>query len=399
MNTVPPSVLVSVVILVTVVTVGRWLLVNETAADRLINRAWSWDLLGLLLSGIASAAHSPDLGRRLFLGGGLMAVGNIYGLARLVDGSDTETARRRQRRYDATSAAAAISVIIGAPLVHGALPMEYTEFIWALTAVPMAFSGFLVGRACLRELRIAGSSTKERITYTALLAFSVYWSVSSVIALVRSIAGTPPSNPGAVWAVLAFLMLAAVTLLTAIPLITALLARAGWDRTGRACRRLRPLWLDLTAAVPEVVLFHDDSLPGESASRLYRMTVEIWDALLHLKPYLPISPERGIRTEIDNDVRGYAFQLAQAVRAKRDGAGPALEFPARSVARAEPRGRAAELRYLLELAHEWPKAAAGQPARSGNRCVHLVRRASRDPHRVGSRARVLLRVVPRAPRL
>ncbi|MBF6297694.1 hypothetical protein IU459_09070 [Nocardia amamiensis] len=399
MNTVPPSVMVSVVVLVTVVTVGRWLLVNETATDRLINRAWSWNLLGLLLSGIASAAHSPDLGRRLFLGGGLMAVGKIYGLARLVDGVDTETAHRRQRRYDAMSAAAAISVVIGEPVVRGALPMEYTEFIWALTAVPMAFSGFLVGRACLRELRIAGSSTKERITYTALLAFSVYWSVSSVIALVRSIAGTPPSDPGAVWAVLAFLMLAVVTLLTAIPLITALVARAGWDRTGRACRRLRPLWRDLTAVVPEVVLFHDDSLPRASASRLYRMTVEIWDALLHLKPYLPIAPECGAPAEIGNDLRGYALQLAQAVRAKREGAGPALEFPARSVTQTEPRGRAGELQYLLELAHEWRKAAAGRPDRSGNRCVHLVRRASRDPHRVGSRAGVLLRVVPRATRL
>ncbi|WP_040774281.1 MAB_1171c family putative transporter [Nocardia pneumoniae] len=358
MNTVPVSILVSVVVLAAVVTAGRWLLVNETAADRLINRAWSWNLLGLLLYGVTSAAHCPDLGRRLFLGGGLMAVGNIFGLARLVDGADTETARRRQRRYDAASAAAAISVFIGEPVVHGALPMEYTEFIWAMTAVPMAFSGFLVGRAAFRELRIGDSSTKERLTYTALLAFSVYWSVSSVIALVRSIAGTPPSEPGRVWAVLAFLMLAVVTLLTAIPLITVLLARAGWDRTGRACRRLRPLWLDLTAAVPEVVLFDDYSLPGESASRLYRMTVEIWDALLHLKPYLPMPAERGAPAEIDNDVRGYALRLAQAVRAKRDGRGPTPDLPARSVAQAQPRDRAAELRYLLELAHEWPKAAA-----------------------------------------
>ncbi|WP_373862755.1 DUF6545 domain-containing protein [Nocardia amamiensis] len=52
--------------------------------------------------------------------------------------------------------------------------------------------------------------------------------------------------------VAAFLGLLIITLLTAIPLVIAVLARARWDQPGVHCRRLHPLWRDLTTAVPEV---------------------------------------------------------------------------------------------------------------------------------------------------
>lgn len=357
MNAVPASVLMSVAVFVGLMTMGRWLLVNKTSTDRLINRAWSWTLVAILLYEAASALHRPDLARCLYLGGTLMALASFYGLAQLLDGADPASARRRQRRYDSISAAVVISPILGTLVIHGAFGIHYAEVVWTLSAFPGAFSGFLLGRACVRELRVAGSSISEKLTYAALLAFSIYWSASFVSMLGRSLAGMKPSETGTVWAVVAFLMQFAITMLTAIPLVTVLLARAGWDRTGRTCRRLRPLWRDLTAAVPEVVLLGDHSAPGEPASRLYRMTVEIWDALLHLKPFMPECPDPGPPAECDNEMRGYARQVARAVRAKCAGNPPAATFPARRAVQ-EPRDREAELRYLLELAHEWPKAIA-----------------------------------------
>ncbi|WP_461027878.1 MAB_1171c family putative transporter, partial [Streptomyces sparsus] len=50
-------------------------------------------------------------------------------------------------------------------------------------------------------------------------------------------------------------------------------------------RRLRPLWSDLTAAVPEVVL-HERLLRRELRLRLHRRVVEIRDALLALQPHV-----------------------------------------------------------------------------------------------------------------
>ncbi|MBF6297692.1 hypothetical protein IU459_09060 [Nocardia amamiensis] len=354
MNAVPASVVLSVVVFVALMTVGRWLLVNETSTDRLINRTWSWDVAAILLYQAAVELHRPDLGRSLYLGAALMGIASFYGMARLLDGADPGSARRRQRRYDSISAVVAISLILGTLVVRGAFGIDYTEAVWMLSAVPAAFCGFHLGRACIRELRAEGSPTRERLTYAALFAFSIYWSASFAIMIGRAVAGTPPSESGTAAAVVAYLIQSVLTLLTAIPLVTVLLARTGWDRTGRTCRRLRPLWRDLTAAVPEVVLRDDRLTPLDPDSRQYRMTVEIWDALLHLKPYVS---ESASPVAIESDVHGYARQLARAVRAKRAGNAPAAAFPARGAV-LEPRDREGELRYLLELAHEWPKAVA-----------------------------------------
>ncbi|MFE7744922.1 MAB_1171c family putative transporter [Nocardia sp. NPDC057455] len=358
MNAVPTPVLLSVVVFVALMTTGRWLLVDETATDRLINRTFSWNLVGLLLYEVAVALHRPDLGPRVYLCGGLMALASFYGLARLLDGAETAAVHRRQRRYDATAVAVAVSLIVATPILQWAWRIDYVEVVWTLSALPGGVCALLFGRACVRELRSGGVSVREKLIFAMLLAFAIYWLISMTIMIVRALAGTPPSEPGKMWAVAAVLMFSAITLLTMIPLVAALLARAGWDRAGRACRRLRPLWRDLTAVVPEVVLTEDLSAPREATSQLYRMTVEIWDALLHLKPYAPGSP-----AGIDTDARRYALQVALAVRAKRGGSTPASGVAA-GAAQAEARNRTAEFRFLLELARAWPEAVAAVDYRS-----------------------------------
>jgi hypothetical protein len=119
-----------------------------------------------------------------------------------------------------------------------------------------------------------------------------------------------------------------------------------------------PLWRESTTAVPEVVLLGDPSAPREPASQLYRMTVEIRDALLHLKPYAPGAQEFGAPSSSADEVRAYALRVAWAVRAKRHGNAPAPATSARGDAQAARRDRAAELRFLIRLAREWPRTVA-----------------------------------------
>ncbi|MFI7671158.1 MAB_1171c family putative transporter [Nocardia sp. NPDC049526] len=342
MNSVPVAPVVVIVGFVAAITIGRWFLVDETLSDRLINRALAWDLVGLLVFICVGRLGRAHLALDLFTIFGALAVANVFGFARLLDGTDARTAARRQRTYDGIAAAAGCVVLVG--MLAGR--EDWGPTVWSLTAVPTAWSGLLMTRACVRELRTAETPVKERLTYGALLFVAVYAVVSTVVSLVRTANGTRPDEPGLIWAIGTYATLVLLTALIAIPLWNALLARAELDRAGHCCRRLRPLWQALTDAVPEVVLAPPSS---GSASLLYRMTVEIRDALVQLRPYAP-------DVEAHTDIREYARCIAWAVQAKAAG-GPPVRASGRATAFAL-RDRADELRHLLDLAAEWPRARA-----------------------------------------
>ncbi|MEV4240099.1 MAB_1171c family putative transporter [Nocardia sp. NPDC049737] len=341
MNSLPVAPVVAVLGFVAAITIGRWFLVADTLSDQLINRALAWDLVGLLIFICVGRLGRADLALDLFTIFGALAVANVFGFARLLDGGDARTAVRRQRTYDRTALASGCVVLVGIVASH----LDWGLTIWSLTTVPTALSGMLMTRACVRELRAAGLTVQERLTYGALLIVAVYAAISTVVSLVRMTNGTRPDEQGLIWSIGTYATLFLLTALIAIPLWNALLARAELDRAGRRCRRLRPLWQALTDAVPEVVLARPS---GGSASRLYRMTVEIRDALVRLRPYAPDA-------EAHTDIREYARCIAHAVQAKAAG-----ESPAMSSGRATPalRDRTDELRYLLDMAAEWPKAHA-----------------------------------------
>ncbi|MEV0031855.1 MAB_1171c family putative transporter [Nocardia sp. NPDC050793] len=138
---------------------------------------------------------------------------------------------------------------------------------------------------------------------------------------------------------------------SAIPLISTLITRLGHDRTGRYLRRLQPLWTDLTAAVPEVVLATTaDRRPPDPAIRLHRMTMEIRDSLLHLRRYVSLD-------DADyQDPQVYTRRIAEAIVVKTAGR-PPVDSPAKPKNRAQPgvRDLNAELHELLALAHAWPQ--------------------------------------------
>lgn len=354
MNSVPAWLVLSIGVFAAIVTVGRWFFANSTSMDRLINRLFSWELAGFLLHGVVTAAGAADLAQRVFIGCGLMAGAQAYGFARLLfDGTARYEARRRQRVYDTIAAVAAGSVLLAEPVLDHLLPFSWSTGVWTASQVFAAVSGLLILRVCVRELRKGDLVIRETLLYSALLLLAGYWVAGSLIGSVRTVSGAPPSEPGAAWVVVILVNFFLLTMLISVRLVDVLLARAGWDRAGRHCRRLGPMWQDLTTAVPEVVLPPEDSASQDSAYRRYRMTVEIWDALLQLRPYVPdLAEGAAIRPMFDDDRKGYARLMATAARAKAQGA---VASPRRPIdAAPRPPDRSSELRMLLGLAREWP---------------------------------------------
>ncbi|OBH00701.1 hypothetical protein A5696_15160 [Mycobacterium sp. E2699] len=158
-----------------------------------------------------------------------------------------------------------------------------------------------------------------------------------------------------------------VYLFGAVPLATRLLCYLGLDPTSRAWKKLEPLRLSMITAVPESRFNpdHGDHRFQKTSLQLHQTVIEIRDAILQLRPYFrDIAPDTlaGLLEahSVPADERGaatYAFQLANAVRAKTTGAQPespdlALIVRSRSTSLDE------EAADLLSLAKWWTPACA-----------------------------------------
>ncbi|WP_338772002.1 MAB_1171c family putative transporter [Nocardia vulneris] len=354
MNSAPPVFTTVVVVFVLAIICGRWWLVNETFTDRLINRALSWDIVAVFGYWLLAVLGYPDLGQRVFMAIGFLALSNTFGFIVLLDGARLETTWRRQRGYDAVAISVGLVVLVVAvggemdlfpPAAQG---VYWDGSLWMAIDLAIAAIAVVLGRACIRELRVAASTTREKLTYWPLLAVGCYAGSASVYRTLHTLSGASPQDMGTAWVVGSFAALAMVAVLISMPLADALLARAGLDQAGRCCRRLHPLWRDLTTAVPEVVLPLDQTEQPGSSARLYRMTVEIRDALLHLKQFAPDPAVAEFA-----DLGAYARDIAAAARLKLHGNPPApqprfVQFPVGD--------RSTELRTLLALSREWTTA-------------------------------------------
>ncbi|MGK8520616.1 DUF6545 domain-containing protein [Nocardia asteroides] len=291
---------------------------------------------------VANVGGEAALGQQLFMSLGVFPLAYSYGFAKLLDGASPEGLGARQRRYNAFAAlfalvtwVCAVSERLGADLRSA---LDWEGLLWSVSGLFTGCIGVLFARACVRELRLGAPALWERLTYSALLVFGLYCLVSTTAGIIQVMGGVAPGSPGLGWAVASILAVGILAALVSIPLLEALMMRAGLDRDARYCRRLRPLWRDLTTAVPEVVLSQRHS---ESASRLYRMTVEIQDALVLLRQYAPTSLNQQVAAG-----RHQAVRVASAARLEQCGA----------IAPAAPGDHADQLRYLLDLARRWPRA-------------------------------------------
>ncbi|WP_039800347.1 MAB_1171c family putative transporter [Nocardia araoensis] len=346
---IPAPIAIPLIAFVAVVVLGRRIVLHHAIVDRLLNRAMLWGTATLVLLERGFAPAIGSLLHQLSMATLLMEVAGLYGAARLWSGADPVSASARQRVYDlAGLAGGAIILAVGSPArqegrLLGQAADWPTAVVWSILWLPLFAAGRLAWRAALRELRSDESTPAERIVYATLLATLVAGSAGLVVSAVRLATPGPAADPAlARWAAPTFAASTLGAALLAVPLIAWLRAHTGWDRAGRYCRRLRPLWRDLTAAVPEVVLEPDIHLNGSEA-RLVRMTVEIRDALMHLRHYLPAETS-------DAD---YAEQVMRAIAAKTNGAAVTprpLDQPVRL-----PAGDIhSDLRLLLALARRWP---------------------------------------------
>lgn len=379
---------------VSIVLAGRWWLLRDNDVDRLINRALSAALAGLLLREgwfehlltlllPFSDADTVNVARQLSFGAILLTVSGIYGIAQLWAGADTEQIWQRQRRYDLVALGATIIILIaGTPARREDQLIDQTlgwpaVVAWTAFYLPLAATAVLVGRVSVREMRTADDTTtwRERAVYLLVLGIAVGIGIDSIatpIVTAREVltgqgSGDPEMHTKAWTFFLATLFAAAAV---ALPLVSTTLVRTGWDRTGRYCRRLQPLWQDLTAAVPEIVLDlpRDEHGRVEPATRLHRMMIEIRDALLNLRRYsqdeenfAPADPQLAVRT------------IASAIIAKQAGEQPSLRTTSpRPHIHSGPRDLTAELRELLALAEAWSHAQDLPNARGDNPIRPLV---------------------------
>jgi hypothetical protein len=352
MNSAPPLLVTAFAVFVGLVAVGRWLLVNESSTDQLLNRALAWDIGAVVLFGCTAGLGHPELGQRLFLGVSVMVLSKCIGFARLLDDADLRVAEERQRTYDRGAIVFGIVVVLLAVADEFGLRLhrvvDWEAILWAATGPYVFWIGMLFARVGLRELLGGVSTSRERLTYSALLFLGCYIMGSTIYTFMMTATGTVPGRPGTIMAVASLVAVTVFVLLIAVPLFEALLLYARLDLDSRRCRRLNPLWRDLTEVVPEVVLHAHR--PRDSSSRLYRMTVEIRDALMHLKQFMPdADATRG------NDISTFALRIAEAVHRRRSGmptfnSSVAVHLPADD--------RAAELRNLLALSRAWPHARA-----------------------------------------
>ncbi|WP_330249641.1 hypothetical protein OG874_25385 [Nocardia sp. NBC_00565] len=354
-----------------VIVAGRLILVRDTFIDRSLNRGLLWSIAALLLFRCTPVMSITSLPNQLALGCVVMVTMNLYCIARFMDDSVIDW-RRERRCALVTAAVTAVIVIAGmsardlAPSVdlslHGAGLVVLLAF-----AVPVAVNIVLFVLLGIREIRSDDLRFDAQVVGYLLITSTVFVLVNQTLSAAQLITGWPAWGPQLPHAEFDFVVCLTVNAtLLAIPLVSALITVAGLDRDGRTCRRLRPLWRDLTAAVPEIVLPTDSR--ADPAARLFRMTVEIRDAMLHLGSYLPADAVGPTEAETNWETTGYAHRLVRAAQARQAGLLPAVTGSAPSLP-VTAHDFDAELAHLVDLANVWPlaKAAVDRAPRATDR--------------------------------
>lgn len=349
---------------VVVVTAGRICFVTDGPIDQLVNRLFLWAIAVLLWYRCSpNDISSPT--NQLAMGCTVVTLMYLVGIARVwADNADAATVWRRQRAYNLVALVSALSILIAGAVAGNEgrildLPLDWAGLVvWTAFGVPaMGTAVFQILVVC-RNLRTEGISPLEKFICWCLISGGLAWCGALLSTVVLAAAGWEGRYPHPIVVEVATTnIIISTAFLFAIPLVRLLVARFGLDRDGRLCRRLLPLWRDLTAAVPEIVLSPAAPQRADATARLLRMTVEIRDALLQLGPYLPAAPAvpaavAAAQGESDWATVTYARRLADAAHARKHGlrpvrSGDAARLPSLA------NDFDTELRHLLDLARVW----------------------------------------------
>ncbi|MCX5042513.1 hypothetical protein OG921_04915 [Aldersonia sp. NBC_00410] len=365
-----------VITLLVLLTIVRFALINSSITDRLINQALAFAAVGMLLREQATEdllGRFPgpigdiDLLRQLSFCAIIGIVQALYGIGKLWDGADPATAQKRQRRYYVVGLIlSAVVLFAGTParMQNVLIDQELTwssAVLWCAFYAPILVCATLYLRLAVRELRAGDNTSREKAIYAANIGISGVLVFDAVVTPLNTIyeviSNTRSKDPEMhIKALTFFLATTAASLITIVPTVSALRVRFGRDRTGRNRRLLEPLWQDLTALFPEVVA-RDRLATDTEAARLHRMTIEIHDALLRLRPYAtPVAKH----DDVASPTAAAAVQVARAYTAKLHGTIPSnsgvqldiLTMPTKST------HLTAASDNLVDLARQWQTALA-----------------------------------------
>ncbi|MEV6554278.1 MAB_1171c family putative transporter [Nocardia sp. NPDC051756] len=353
--------------------VGRFLFFRDTVVDRLINQVYVWTVAALILFRLAAMPGSSFPVYELGFGCVVMMTTCLYtiGCARRND-IDPDTLRRRQRRSSLLAVISTVAMLVAGAVARSEGRMvdigpTWDGFVLTIAlGTPVAINTGVFVRMVVGEYRTDDLTVSEKIVAVGMvLSHMCFWS-NLLLAGLQLTRGLPQLGPPLPRVELIFTVGIVINAIPPmLPLLMALAHAAGLDRESRACRRLDRLWRDLTAAVPEIVMYPvtDTRTPFDSATRVFRMTVEIRDALMHLAPYMRV--EQASSIERKSSAEDYAKQIAHAVRARMAGAVPTYS----TVASQLPTGGSdfeTDLGQLLHLAQAWHsvqgRAMAGHEA-------------------------------------
>lgn len=311
--------------------VGRFLFFRDTVVDRLINQVYAWSVAALLLFRLATMPGYSGPVYELAFGCVLMMTRCLYVIA-CTRRNDIylDTLLRRQRLSSLLAVASTVAILVaGAAARTAGRPVDivptWDGFVLAIAlGVPVVINTGVFVQTVVREYRVGDLTVSERVVAAGMiLSHMCFWS-NLLLAGLQLVRGMPQLGPPLPRAELVFTVGIVVNAIPpAFPLLMVLVRAAGLDREGRTCRRLAPLWRDLTAAVPEIVMPRaaEAGTSFDSATQVFRMCVEIRDALVHLAPHIRAGHASNI--ERTNSAEDYATQIAFAVRARKAGDAPA----------------------------------------------------------------------------
>ncbi|WP_194819858.1 MAB_1171c family putative transporter [Nocardia sp. XZ_19_385] len=367
------------------VAVGRLVLCHDTVLDRIINQLFAWGAAGMLLFRFASGPDSPGPQLELALGCAAMTTAHLYALACIRrSGYDPDALRRRLWLSGSIALMSTVALVIaGAAARSDGLPLDMSRtgdgLAIAAAVTPIVFNTVVWFRMLLREFSMTDLTATEAVAGVGIILSIAFALGIQLVSALQLATGWPHLGPHLPRAELAFTVCVMVSAIApAFPVARAFIRAVRLDSAGRACRRLDPLWRDLTAAVPEIVM--RPAPDADPATRAFRMTVEIRDALIHLAPYMPAENTYG--------VEDYAHRIACAARARTAGHAPAYELTAPRV----PLGSSdfdTDFRQLLDLSRAWSSRRPESPLQLARRPVRPARYAASGwwPHRDRDRRR------------
>ena len=279
-----------------------------------IERCWTLSMTAMLVTEmlrerdvqnlLAARAGMPiALTRQIGTCGIIFAASEYLGFASSLAGEPDGTVRRRRWFYRASALACSVTMMaLGAGAREAGSQIEITGgwdevLYWTVFSIMPMGVAFKLFSSCVRELKQYGCTAKERPIALLLLAEAVSiissctlaWvlALGEVIGVTHTVAYRLHSHALYFWWILVF-----ATVLSLSNIIIALWSDFGLDAASRRWRKLRPMWADLAAAFPHVILDEDPQAaimeawqrPWASKWQLHRAVVEIRDGLLKLRP-------------------------------------------------------------------------------------------------------------------